>query len=76
MIKNLHLSKIIKRLRIIFSWFKLHFVSKRKLLGYSEDLEELNERLEEQMMVVEEAQERVLLAEEQATNLLKKKWIA
>ncbi|NOH79451.1 chromosome partition protein MukB [Vibrio sp. RE86] len=38
-----------------------------KIERYQEDLEELQERLEEQMMVVEEAQERVLMMEEQAT---------
>ncbi|MCW0468990.1 hypothetical protein OH492_07700 [Vibrio chagasii] len=46
------------------------------LAGRSEDSEELNERLEEQMMVVEEAQERVLAEEEQATITEAKKWIA
>ncbi|WP_367317421.1 chromosome partition protein MukB [Vibrio coralliilyticus] len=38
-----------------------------KIERYQEDLEELSERLEEQLMVVEEAQERVLMMEEQAT---------
>ncbi|MFW7523116.1 chromosome partition protein MukB [Vibrio ostreicida] len=37
-----------------------------KIERYQEDLEELSERLEEQLMVVEEAQERVLLMEEQS----------
>ncbi|WP_070967595.1 chromosome partition protein MukB [Vibrio sonorensis] len=38
-----------------------------KIERYQDDLEELKERLEEQMMVVEEAQERLLLTEEQST---------
>ena len=37
-----------------------------KIVRYQDDLEELSERLEEQLMVVEEAQERVLMSEEQA----------
>ncbi|CAH0525594.1 chromosome partition protein MukB [Vibrio hippocampi] len=39
-----------------------------KIVRYQDDLEELNERLEEQMMVVEEANDRKLEAEEQATH--------
>ncbi|CAM3603517.1 chromosome partition protein MukB [Vibrio aquimaris] len=38
-----------------------------KIERYQEDLLELSERLEEQMMVVEEAQERVFIIEEQAS---------
>ncbi|MCL9782383.1 chromosome partition protein MukB [Vibrio sp. S4M6] len=39
-----------------------------KIERYQEDLEELGERLEEQVMIVEEAQERLLMAEEQSTH--------
>ncbi len=38
-----------------------------KIVRYQDDLEELSERLEEQMMVVEEAQENKLLLEEQTS---------
>ncbi len=38
-----------------------------KIERYQDDLAELSERLEEQAMVVEEAQERALMAEDQAT---------
>jgi chromosome partition protein MukB len=40
---------------------------REKIERYQDDLLELNDRLEEQMMIVEEAQERLLLAEERAT---------
>ncbi|WP_217512128.1 chromosome partition protein MukB [Vibrio metschnikovii] len=38
-----------------------------KIARYQDDLEELSLRLEEQLMVVEEAQERLLMVEDQAT---------
>jgi chromosome partition protein MukB len=40
---------------------------REKIERYQDDLLELNDRLEEQMMIVEESQERLLLAEEHST---------